>query len=159
VPSKKAKKFIAFLSVFKKQVEIESMRLTKDIAKGIAEEAKDIIENQRYVWIPLKESYAKKKAEEGLDPRILIATGEMYDAIGWGVKAGKVWCGIPSDDIHLGSGLPTHILARIHEFGTDTIPARPLWRPLLSKWIRNKKKFGKKYADAAAKKARKKSGV
>lgn len=157
--SKKAKKFVAFLSVFKKQVELKATELTREVAEGIAEEARDILDTQRYNWTPLKEKYVKRKEREGLDTRILIATGELRDSIDWGEEAGKVWCGIPSDEIHSGSDLPMHILARIHELGTATIPPRPLWRPLLAKWMKQRRDLGRKYTKAAASAARKQAKV
>lgn len=150
---KQRKRFTRFLAVFRKEVELNATKLTKESAKQIVEDARDAVENQSIDWVSLKPEYLERKEKEGLDPRILIATREYLMTFGWGVTHGKVWCGIPSDVIHEGSGLPAHILGRIHEFGTATIPPRPLWRTVLSNWLRKRKDFARVYRNAAVKAA------
>jgi len=151
----KHKVFTRFMSVFKSEVKLNAAECSKEIAKSMAQEAVDILEDQIYNWEPLTEKYLDYKIKHGYDPRVLIKTGEYKDSISWGVTHGKVWCGIPSRLIHQGSGMLMTKLARIHEFGTATIPARPLWRPLLSKYLRLRPEFAKKYRQAIARKSMK----
>lgn len=117
--------------------------LSKDKIRAGAEEYKKLLlatlESQRYAaeWTPLSERYLAWKIKNKRDPRILISTKEYMQAIeireekqeGSKGKSRIVYVvGLP-DRIHQDSGLPFRKLARIHEFGTKRIPARPLWRP------------------------------
>lgn len=148
------------MSVFKNEVQLRSSQFTREVAAGIANDAVDAIENQTFHWKPLSEKYLKWKKSQGLDERILVATEEYKNSISWGEVGNKVWAGISPGAEHESSGLPMSILARIHEFGTKTIPARPLWRPLLSKYTRKSPQFTERYRKAvidAARKARKKN--
>jgi hypothetical protein len=133
-----------FYSLFNKDVKLQAFEYLKELIKALIEEAKQILESQSYNWVPLTERYADYKMDHGLDDRILIATGFYRDHIGWGVTHNKIWFGVPNIT-HEPSGLPLPVLARIHEFGTATIPARPLWRPLLSKYAREAPNFAKRY--------------
>lgn len=137
--------FRKFYSLFNKDVDLQAFEYLKSIVIELIEEAKRILDEQAYTWKPLTEAYASYKARAGLDPRTLIATGFYRDHIGWGVTHGKIWFGVPNVT-HEPSGLPLPVLARIHEFGTATIPARPLWRPLLSKYAREYPRFAKRYS-------------
>jgi len=149
VVAKKRKSFTKFLAVFEEEVSLQAFKCNKDMAKEITAEAKSIIENQSYRWRPLTDQYLRRKIKQGYDRRILIRTKEYVDSISWGVTGGRVWAGIPALKIHQGSGMPIAKLARIHEFGTKTVPARPLWRPLLSKHVRQSAAFGRRYRKAA----------
>lgn len=155
---KKRESFNRFLAVMSNEMELQASNASKEVAKALTEEAKVVIDRQLYDWQPLKDWYREQKREEGHDERIFIRTGEFRDAISWGVSHGKVWAGLPSQKIHEGSGMRLVDLARIHEFGYGNVPARPLWRPLLAKYVRLRPDFAKSYRRAiekAAKKARK----
>jgi len=149
--------FRRFSSVLNTEVEIQAFKYIQAIAEEMTEEAKQIILTQRYNWVPLKPEYKEAKKRAGLDTRILLATHFYFDHIAWGIEGGKVWWGV-EDVIHEPSGLELRFLARIHEFGYGNVPARPLWRPLLAKYIRQRKQFAKRYRaeiERAARKARK----
>lgn len=137
------------ISLFRKDLLLLANDTTRRWAKEIEEEAKRIIEEQAYAWQPLKDSYREKKIERGLDPRILIATRDYLDkGIGSWERNGLIFVG-PKPGRHAPSGLTYQHLARIHEFGTDTIPARPLWRPLIATMKKRSKRFREEYAKAA----------
>jgi hypothetical protein len=133
------------LNVFETEVEVQAYKYMQEIAYGLTSEARDILDTQAYQWVPLTEKYREQKERQGLDTRTLIATGFYRDHIDWGTTGeDKIWFGVEDID-HEPSGLPLRILARIHEFGTATIPARQLWRPLLSKYIKQSPRFAKRY--------------
>ena len=140
-----------FLTVFEKEARLEAQRQTRQFAEEIAEEARNIIIEQRYNWAPLDPDYLDWKIKKGLDPRILIATRDYLEHIGTYEQDGKIFVG-PLPGTHKPSGVPYVKLARWFEYGTETMPARPLWRPLFSVALRRNKKLKKKYA-AARKKA------
>lgn len=175
---RKRKSFTKFLSVFEEETELQAFKCNKEIAKLMAEEAKEIIESQSYKWQPLSDQYLEDKIVRGYDPRIYIRTGEFLESISWGVTHGRVWTGIPARAMHTGRlaradestrrPVPMRWLARWLEFGTTQkrkvetakgktvvkqiiIPPRPIWRPLLSKYIRLKSKFGTRYRKALKK--------
>jgi hypothetical protein len=155
--SRRKKAYVKFISVFVEEIEMRATKANLEIAEQIAEEAKDIIESQRYRWKPLSAEYLARKIEMGYDERIYIRTSEFLEKIDFGIKDGKVWVGFPEDAMHTGEmaradepdkkPIPLWLLARFLEYGTKTIPPRQLWRPLISKYIRNKKKFAKQYRE------------
>lgn len=106
----------------------------------------DVLDTQSYNWKPLSAAYKKRKEKKGLDTRILLATHEYRDSIFYKEnKDGSVVVGVPNK-IHQDSGLHFNMLARIHEFGSKKvgIPARPLWRPAMSWWVRDLNSTAKK---------------
>ena len=143
-----------FFSVFKKEAKMRANQRTRKFAKQIAAEAKDIIKKQKFDWAPLSESYAEHKWREGLDDRIMIATAEYVNkGIGYWEKAGQIFVG-PKPGKHSKSGIPYQLLGRWLEFGTWKMPARQLWRPLLSTMIQKSKGFKREYRAAVARVAR-----
>jgi len=146
--------FTRFANVLQTNVEIQAFKYVQEIAEAMTNEAKEILETQRYSWQPLSQGYWEWKDRNNLDTRILIATGFYQEHISGGVEGGKVWWGV-EDIVHEPSGLDLKFLARIHEFGYGHVPARPLWRPLLSKYIRLSPQFAKRYRREVERAARK----
>lgn len=133
-----------FITAFKKEAQLRASKLIRELAEDLAEEAKDIILEQRYNWESLSSGYLAYKLRVGLDPRILIATGEYVDeGIGHYEKDGIIFVG-PMPGIHEPSGVPYVKLARWFEYGTETMPARPLWGPLYRVALKRNKKLRKK---------------
>jgi hypothetical protein len=170
---KNRKTYTKFISVFREETELKAFEVNKAIAKAYANEAKDIIKKQSYKWRPLSKKYKEDKIRRGYDSRIYIRTGEFLAAVSWGVTHGRVWTGIPSRKKHEGKfarsdeperdPIPLWLLARWLEYGTSyrevmpdgktvktvMIPPRPIWRPLLAKFVKEEKsKFGKRYRKA-----------
>jgi len=128
-----------FFSLFKKGAQLEAKKKVSMLAEDIAQEAKSIMEQQRYKWVPLSENYKAYKKRKGLDTRILIATRDYIDnGIGTYKKKDYVFVG-PLPGRHKKSKLTYVQLSRYLEYGTTTMPARPLWRPLKSVVIRKSK--------------------
>lgn len=147
--AKKRRSFTAFIPVFTREVELQATEANKEVAKQIVTEARAALDEQKYDHKPLNPKYRQKKIDEGHDERILIRTKEYMESISWGVTHGRVWAGVPSRKIHRDSGLLLTVLARIHEFGTSRVPARPLWRPLISSILRRRSEFAAEYRKAA----------
>lgn len=135
--SRKVKEF--FNTMPKTTVKVSGDWVRKE-ARGLRDELKRAIRKQEFDWVALSPAYAAMKKREGLDSRIYIAEGAYLNAIvvrrrplrdkvvfTVGVLPGRHY-----------SGLTYVALARIHEFGSRkaNIPARPLWRPIWSRWVR-----------------------
>ncbi len=145
-----------FFSAFKKDALILANEKTRKFAKELSAEVKEIIRKQKYKWEPLSEDYLEHKERVGLDTRIYMATKEYVNkGIGYWEVGRFIFVG-PKPGIHEPSGLKYEWLARIHEYGSFKvgIPARPLWRPLLSVAIRRSKTLRKEYYNAVARVAR-----
>lgn len=103
-------------------------RLRSRIQRGIY--------NQILDWEPLSEQYAQWKEEQGFDPRVLIATQEYVGSI----ISSPIPFGITVRPI-----VGTHSMARVSymtlaewlEYGTDKMPARPHWRPIILEFETN----------------------
>ena len=139
--------FKVVLDVFDRSFIHTSERVGKYIAKSFSNEIKDRIRHQTFRHQPLKIAYRNRKIKQGLDPRTLIATGEYVNHIrARKINATTYTVGVPNT-IHSPSGLPYRSLARIHEFGTDKIPARPHWRPMASIYMARKQRYEKLVED------------
>jgi hypothetical protein len=126
--------FYGFINVFENSYLVGSRKMLLRMGRDLASRLRASLRAQAFNWVPLSEKYKKYKAKHGLDPRMLIATGDYINAITVIQRAdGTVEVGL-RDQIHLPSGLPVKTLMRIHEYGTSTIPARPWWRPTVSKF-------------------------
>src|SRR6478609_1146619 len=101
--------------------------------------AKDHIANQDLGWEPLSEAYLDRKIAEGHSEFTLVRTSTYMQSItSWhedflpksligyaGVKRGVFEKSEDGEQVEVAN------LAKIHEYGTDNIPARPLWGPTL----------------------------
>ncbi len=134
-----------FFSLFHKEALVLANNTTREFAAEAEKRAREIIENQQYNWEPLTDAYLDYKRKEGLDERIYIATSDFINnGIGsWEIE-GRIFVG-PMPGTHKPSGLTYVKLSRIHEFGTWFIPARPLWRPLLSELLGRRKSWRRQY--------------
>lgn len=145
------------IQLFNQEVEEFDNEMYKDFLSFMAsrykEEVKEAIETQRFKrrWDDLSEQYKKWKKRAGLDPRIWIRTGQLLDAIqvryfpttnsyGVGIDSTEHFrkvVTIKNNQGHItghkmGERSETSILfiARLMEWGTSKMPARPLFRPL-----------------------------
>lgn len=112
----------------------------------------EVLRTQRYKWKPLQADYKEAKLRNGLDGRMLVSTGTYEKSIRVWDFGGGYKVGVPNI-LHKPSGLMLPHLAKIHEFGVliqkadggfFKIPARPLWRPALSWWVRRENKVNEK---------------
>lgn len=147
----------SFFPGFVKAARVAADELTREAAKEAAESLKQIILEQKYKWKPLSAPYRRWKKLAGRDERILISTGEFVASIGWWEDEHGVHVGFRAQAEHRESSLPLNYLARIHEFGSAArgIPARPLWRPALSAFLRRHKEFARRLRISAAKNLKK----
>lgn len=137
-----------FFNVFRKSAQVNATKTSREAAEEVLKEFHDILDNQKYKWEPLSPAYEEFKAQTGLDPRIMIATSFYKDHIEIWEEGGHIYLGAKPGVIHKPSGMPLVKIMRIHEYGTKTVPARPLWRPLLSKFVRKNKRLANMYAAA-----------
>ena len=128
----------------------------------MAKKTKDALQyaiwTQRYNLAPLTIKYLTKKIAKGLDPRILLATQEYYLSIivvrlEDPVKGVMYYVGVKPGK-HSQSDITYDQLARMLEFGTSRMPARPHWRPTWSVIKVNSKNYGKKISRALMRRLR-----
>lgn len=118
-------------------------RLADDVSKDFRAQLK-AQDFKAFGANPLNPKYLQWKRRKKLDPRIMIRTGHYLAAIKpqAPVKKGRA-IGIrigflPTDRaVHWKTRRPIaytlNALAMAQEFGTETIPARPHWRPYFAK--------------------------
>ena len=113
------------------------------IADAYKTELTTAIRGQKYFLPPLNKQYLERKRKLGLDLRKLIATGEYIKAIrvklnGVNLKDLKITYEVSPPRTRIkpsklnprpSAKMTYEKLARIHEYGTRKIPARPHWRP------------------------------
>lgn len=99
-----------------------------ELGESLAKMLKDDIKGQKFNHKALNRAYKEWKIKSGLDPRILIATGRMVNAITFRVE-------IAGEEVHIGifGDKRNATLLRIHEFGTRTIPERSTLRALAAR--------------------------
>ena len=145
----------SFFTLFKRDVLLLANEHNREFAKTAQKELKEVIRRQKYKWEPLTDKYLEAKKKKGLDTRILMAT---KDYVNKGIvveeREGFIFVG-PKIGVHKPSGLTYERLAKIHEYGTKDgrIPARPLWRPVLSVLLRRRKSYRKAYREGHEKAA------
>lgn len=140
--------FKSFIPVLKVYAIEEGAVMAETMAKDIAHEAKTALREQKFRWKELTPRYLRWKEKQGLDLRMLIATKEYLNKIGaWKDSLGRWFAGVRPNAIHIASGLPLWLLARIHEFGSRKmhIPMRQLWRPVISIIKRRRAKYKQAY--------------
>lgn len=115
---------------------IESLGgLSQELAEEFADDLRLLIDRQLIAWVPLSPSYRLYKHRMGMDPRILIATGRYVHAIQAIQGPDGSWSvGIPPEPLRPGSRYTLKDLAKWLEFGTQTMPPRPHWRPARQIW-------------------------
>jgi hypothetical protein len=104
-------------AVIAAQAQASSMRIKRNIRA------------QKYNWPPLAESTVNRKRREGLDPRMLIATGQYLDAIQViPMGTDMVAIGIPAEAKN-DEGKSLAMIGLAHEYGLGlNLPPRPHWR-------------------------------
>lgn len=110
-----------------KNIEVEVDKTLESKAEQIQNELISMIENQTGGWTPLDADTVKQKGHS----KILYDTGNLVNSI-------EV---LESGDKHIiaftgghDRGLSNSDLAQIHEYGTDTIPSRPIVRPVYERY-------------------------
>lgn len=142
--SRQLDSFDKFATIFKRTARAEASNLLRSLAAKVVKEVKTALLEQRYAWVPLTEDYLKAKIKAGLDTRTLLATLFYFHHISWWRDSNGVHMGVPNVQ-HPTAKIPLGMLARVHEYGTARIPARPLWRPALSKILREFPKLREEY--------------
>jgi hypothetical protein len=116
------------------------------IAEGLKDSIQLVLQNQSFNWKPLNVKYLAKKFQSGLDVKILLATHEYYNSIEvqriQSTTDGVMYRIGVKDGIHKPSGLEYNTLAKIHEFGTSSIPPRSHWRPVWARFVVGIKQIG-----------------
>lgn len=110
-----------------KNIENQVDKTLDSKALEIREDLVSMIKNQSGGWSPLDEDTIKQKGHS----KILIDTGKLVDSIDVQESGDKHIIAFMGNHSR---GLSNSDLALIHEYGTDTIPSRPIVRPIYEKY-------------------------
>jgi len=119
---------------------------TLAFANTIRDRLRTRIERQQFQSFkrhPLKPATIERKKQRGLDTRVMIATEEYKNAIAVHRTPDGIKVGFAEGEVHKDSGLKMTTIARIHDRGTHTVPARPHWRPTFEEVKREKRKVAR----------------
>lgn len=123
-----------FAESYRRNVPQVMAEFGEELSQEFVDSLREKILNQGFSHIPLNPAYLQSKIDRRLDPRILIATQEYLNSFvaerDEEADAGTIQfrCGV-REGIHGPSGMTYKRLARVHEYGSGRIPARPHWRP------------------------------
>lgn len=99
------------------------------------------MQRQDLGWQPLKQKTLESKIRKGQSNKMLIATSEYFQAITSFTKGNVAFAGVTRNAKNRkGDALVS--IARVHEFGNQNTPARPLWRPTWNEtlmWLKTTK--------------------
>lgn len=115
-------------------LEVPDTRKARKLGTLLAEEYKErlrqaVAKQQRASqWAPLNKAYKRHKVRTGLNPGIWIATSKLIESLVVVTGPGRVEIGVDRRKKHNGTPLTTIVKAL--EYGTRTIPPRPLFRPI-----------------------------
>ena len=123
-----------------KEIEFHRQVVARLVAEHIREQIKETMDAQSLPWAPLSDAYLAYKKAQGLDTRTLLATKFYYDHIeAWSEGKDRHFVGVRDGVVHEPSGQSLAKIGLTHEYGTKNVPARPLWRPVISRFLRDKK--------------------
>jgi hypothetical protein len=130
-PGKEIKKAIKFIGGIPGHLQEGNSRFQYLEAVRLLHIVKEHIRNQDLPWTELSERYMKRKAAVGLDPRIYVATKELFSKLQVVEHEGNYYIGAPQGTVHKASGLELNKLLTILESGSilANIPPRPLVQP------------------------------
>lgn len=122
---------------------------TKYMASELQRELVRAIDTQRfkYKWKPLNVKYLKYKKKHNLSLKTWEATGLLKDSIRV-YKYGNVYLvGIDKRRKYKGTPVRIYDVAVRLEYGTSTIPARPLFRPIVEHMSKNIRSYWYKFLE------------
>ncbi len=89
------------------------------------------IRSQDLGWAPLSEDYLDTKRKEGKSEKIYVLTSTYFQSITSWVQDDKAFAGVKRNVVHTDKEGETRVwkIAQMLEYGTEKMPARPLWQP------------------------------
>lgn len=110
-------------------IETLKRRLMSEVSQRYYDSLRYHFQQQDLNLEPLSAWYSEWKQKRGLDSRILIATGQMFDAIKIHDDGHDTFVGIKRGKRHR-SGIDIALLALVHEYGSAArgVAARPVYR-------------------------------
>jgi len=106
------------------------------------------VDNQRYAhdWEPLSVPYYEYKERNNLSLKIWEATSLLKDSIEVLRKRDYFEVGVSKTQVYPGTLVRVYRVARYMEYGTQDMPARPLFRPLVRYIRKNIRRYWNKFA-------------
>lgn len=111
-----------------KEIEISRLLALKQFGLKAEGTAKSHLSMQDLPWVALAPKTIAAKVRRGESENTLIATSDYLQSITSYVHNGVSYAGVRKESIN-NEGDVIADIARVHEYGTKDIPARPLWQP------------------------------
>lgn len=123
-------KVLAFLANSSEVLERVGKHAARVAARRFLVELKRNWEGQRAFLWPLSQAYQQRKQEQGLDQRILVATGELLGSLRVIETDGGFVVGPPPGQRHSRSGVLLGKLLMVIEYGSPSrnLPSRAILR-------------------------------
>lgn len=117
------------------------------IARCIHSDIVKAIETQsrRSKWKPLSPSYLSYKRRKGLSTKIWKSSGNMVSSIYKINRGNRILIGVTDKRKYPNSDITLREVAVYLEYGTPRMPARPLFRPIFSKYYKNMRGYWNKF--------------
>ena len=112
-----------------KNVTKEAKRCIKENAEQVKEDVQTTRKSQTGNWKPLDSDTIKEKAHS----KILLDTGQLVNSISV-TEMGDTYVVSPKGT-HTG-GISNSELAKLHEYGTENMPPRPIFRPIYNEYVK-----------------------
>lgn len=131
----------------------DKMKIQNDFSRFLAKTMRDLLKKRITTqyrassWVPLSKGYVAMKDRLGLSPNIWEATGYLLDSISYYRKGNEYIVGIHPNKKYPNSRTKVLFVAKCMEFGTEYMPARPLFGPVVTFMRRNIRRYWELYLD------------
>ena len=112
-------------------LDYEDMHLEEEIAKTFVKQVKHAIDTQKFNFTPLSPQYLQYKRKRGLSLHMWEATSQLKNSLSYYRNGDTITIGWDVSLRHKESKLKVYQIASMLEYGTMTIPPRPLFRTVL----------------------------
>ena len=137
--------YIQILDYMWSPLDTEDIELEEIIAKNFVYDVKKSINTQKYKFAPLSPKYLRYKAKRGLSLNTWEATSQLKNSLTYTINNNNlITIGWDKNLRHKNSDLKVYQIAFLLEYGTMTIPPRPLFRSVLKEYSKNPSSYSKR---------------
>lgn len=112
-------------------LDYDDIQLEEEIARTFVKQVKHSIDTQKFNFAPLSPRYLQYKRKMGLSLHKWEATSQLKNSLSYYRNGDTITIGWDVSLRHKRSKLKVYQIASMLEYGTMTIPPRPLFRTIL----------------------------